>query len=805
MRRSLKIRITVLLSLSAGVLFAAMPQWWIDRGVVDTNATVNDYAPVNQGQVKFMAEQARDEFNVNLPLGAGTNIDLLLGSFTTSQNYLLANIGQLKYIAEPFYERLINIGFLGTYPWGASSNDYAIANIGQFKNLFGFDLTVDTDEDNLPDIWECDWFQTLEESATNDVDGDEISNLLEYKRGTCPTNASDVTRDIDAWEPLLVNAYVLARSGNILFAGGYDGLFLFDISNPVEPELLSQTDFPLSGSARPRMTVYDGYVYGFESREEGLYLFNCTSTMDPFYMGQEFIPTGKVIYAEFNGLITQNDLLYLWDDSGVEIYSLTNPASPQWMASVPDLSTPGTNLMVCGVYEDQDILYVGLRDENYSGRGISIWDVSNPLFPILEGWLASTNVAYEFIRYSNTLYVAEFDFYSRTKSQIVSLDASSGFPTNYDPVATNVYEWRYLSPNSFISDESWLYAFDSDAQTFLTFDASDPFSLHETNSMDLAGSLYDIEFYDSTIYMASGLQGVKIVDVSDPLAPELTGMIGYGGNATDLFSKDDMVFVRRSLGNIAALTISNGVAKNTFEFFAQGEAQGDVENNIAYLAEGYYGLEIFALTSNVPLKLSETNTVLSLDSVVVQSNIVYCGSRTKGALLTLDCSDVSNPLADYTNTALGYIDRLAVSGDRLYVSSFDEGLLILSITNATQPALIGQLNTRSCFRDAVAGFSNIVYAADGVNGVLVLDAADSSEPEQIDRLELEYARRIALSGNSLCVIGYKSVYFISITVPQQPVLQQEFLLDIEPIAVCATTDFFHVLDANNQLHTYFVP
>ena len=58
MKRLLKIGVAILLGSLAGLLFAEVPQWWVDRGVVDTNAAPNDYAPVNQGQVKQVAHQA---------------------------------------------------------------------------------------------------------------------------------------------------------------------------------------------------------------------------------------------------------------------------------------------------------------------------------------------------------------------------------------------------------------------------------------------------------------------------------------------------------------------------------------------------------------------------------------------------------------------------------------------------------------------------------------------------------------------------------------------------------------------------
>jgi hypothetical protein len=48
---------------------------------------------------------------------------------------------------------------------------------------------VDTDGDGLPDDWEMFYFGNLDQGATDDPDGDGVSNLAEYRAGTDPTKA----------------------------------------------------------------------------------------------------------------------------------------------------------------------------------------------------------------------------------------------------------------------------------------------------------------------------------------------------------------------------------------------------------------------------------------------------------------------------------------------------------------------------------------------------------------------------------------------------------------------------------------
>ncbi|MEI6516741.1 MAG: hypothetical protein WCO77_12260, partial [bacterium] len=48
-------------ALTATAVFAQAPAWWANRNVINTNAVPNDFAPINQGQVKWLATQAAAE------------------------------------------------------------------------------------------------------------------------------------------------------------------------------------------------------------------------------------------------------------------------------------------------------------------------------------------------------------------------------------------------------------------------------------------------------------------------------------------------------------------------------------------------------------------------------------------------------------------------------------------------------------------------------------------------------------------------------------------------------------------------
>lgn len=183
-------------------IYANCPTWWATRDVRNEHPA-DDYAIVNIGQLKHVATQAAAELNQRLPGGAGTAISNLVDNWhqppesgVIRDDYAALNIGQLKNVTKLFYDRLAQIGYAGpplvagqTYPWGGAttaSDNYALANLGQVKNLFSFDLSAP--EGQLSGWWQTLYFGNLNVDPDADPDGDGFSNLDEYLASTIPTN-----------------------------------------------------------------------------------------------------------------------------------------------------------------------------------------------------------------------------------------------------------------------------------------------------------------------------------------------------------------------------------------------------------------------------------------------------------------------------------------------------------------------------------------------------------------------------------------------------------------------------------------
>ncbi|MFO8027045.1 MAG: hypothetical protein R6U56_05225 [Opitutales bacterium] len=207
---------------------ASYPSWWwhadpalrvIDIGQLDDQ---NNTSPGNQGQAKWMATRAVAHLNDGLASigGAGFALDDLLDPNADSAHYAPINLGQLKNLAAPFYDRLHAVGFndwpdgmtfnASGYPWteNVTPQNLSPANLGQLKFLFGWVLPAgfsDPLPGELPQWWLNHYFpDQTEVDLEGNTEGDEYSNYVEYLIGSSPVqpnSSSSETSPLNLFRP----------------------------------------------------------------------------------------------------------------------------------------------------------------------------------------------------------------------------------------------------------------------------------------------------------------------------------------------------------------------------------------------------------------------------------------------------------------------------------------------------------------------------------------------------------------------------------------------------------------------------
>lgn len=231
------------------------PDWWTDPayGIFEDGYTgpTDHNAPVNIGQLKFVATQAKAYWDSKLDLrksdwdsafaAVGGSNPFPFATGHDSENFAPANAGQVKFLAAAFYEilyakalyldirgQLLSQGLQPSqvkdgppfYPWTAasSSEHHAPANLGQLKLVFSFEYPqlTDSDADLLPDEWELYYFSgSLAQDGEDDSDGDGIRNSLEWQLNTDPTSDESAVPNLRTDYTYTLNGRLSEASGNV--------------------------------------------------------------------------------------------------------------------------------------------------------------------------------------------------------------------------------------------------------------------------------------------------------------------------------------------------------------------------------------------------------------------------------------------------------------------------------------------------------------------------------------------------------------------------------------------------------------
>jgi len=228
------------LILSLGLCAGTYPGWWSKRGVLDSSRSPADYQAVSQGQVKWMATGAATEFAEKIPDVGLEPILALIDSFPAGNNARPANLGMLKATARPFYDALMGLGWVQDYPWdGKQADDFHLANQGQLKNLFSFDLdAIDLDGDGVPDWWtRMHGFKHVDENGEpieplaayqawlasqsnvppgeNTLVGDGSTNPAGQPSDVLALDGSAVTGVLGSWTPAGTSIRAISRRGHV--------------------------------------------------------------------------------------------------------------------------------------------------------------------------------------------------------------------------------------------------------------------------------------------------------------------------------------------------------------------------------------------------------------------------------------------------------------------------------------------------------------------------------------------------------------------------------------------------------------
>jgi len=155
---------------------------------------------------------------------------------------------------------------------------------------------------------------------------------------------------------------------NNLFIGSRDGMYIYSISNPETPVLLSESfhtrscDPVVANDTIAFVTLRGDQPCG--PAEDGLYIYNIKNLLSPYIINKQLIPTP-------HGIGLQDSVLYVCQkNNGLGIYNVSNPAAPVLRKKITDK-----------VFED--VICYGNLLICYVSNGLALYDISTPANPVL--------------------------------------------------------------------------------------------------------------------------------------------------------------------------------------------------------------------------------------------------------------------------------------------------------------------------------------------------------------------------------------------------------------------------------------
>ncbi|MFN5064674.1 MAG: Calx-beta domain-containing protein [Aphanizomenon sp.] len=210
----------------------------------------------------------------------------------------------------------------------------------------------------------------------------------------------------------------------------------------------------------------------------------------------------------------------------------------------------------------------------------------------------------------------------------------------------------------------------------------------------LVGNLQIVGNY---AYVATGSDGLEIIDISDPTNPIIKGRWNY--NITSGLVTSGSVYSVQVIGNYAYAASSRGL-----EII-------DISNPTAPTLKGNYNDSVWNVSGFGR-------------RVQVLNDYAYMAAGDSG-LQIIDISNPSNPTLK-GNYDTGYANNVQVIGNNAYVADVS-GLQIIDISNPSNPTLKGNYNITDFTYD-VQVLNDYAYIATGDSGLRIIDISNPSNP-----------------------------------------------------------------------------
>jgi hypothetical protein len=510
---------------------------------------------------------------------------------------------------------------------------------------------------------------------------------------------------------------VVGNYAYVVYGYGYDGLGIFNISNPANPTVVT---FWNGDGVFEDIAIKGNYAF-IADHYQGLRIVNIANPANPVEVGF------YEVWGDTFGVKVVGNYAYLANgEAGLRIVNVANPANP---TAVSVYDTPGMA---------QDVVIVGNYAYVSDGLGgLQIVNISNPANPTGVGQYDTTGDAKNTAVAGNYAYVA--DGYEGLRLIEITNPAA---PVEIGAIGDlNVIQHVAVAGS---------YAYLAAARDGLAvLDLSDPTNPVEIGNKQLTGAIDDpvqfITLSGEYAYLSSW-RTLWIVDISNPHQPlEVAYLYDAYSPITNLTANHNLLFsTHRYCDGIKDCfriwdisNPTNPTILSQYSYRGSYNNGGVLLDNVAYLVGT--DLEIVDLIDPATPILLGTITGFSACDLLLKDNYIYVTDINYNRLHILDISDPMQPIEVGVYESENRLDDCAIAqkGHYILVSPyiFEQAMVsVIDVSDPTQPTEVSTVRLSGNDVTDLTLAGNFVYvtvlswSGSSNGGIDILDLWNSSQP-----------------------------------------------------------------------------
>lgn len=481
---------------------------------------------------------------------------------------------------------------------------------------------------------------------------------------------------------------------SMLLAANAGGLFILDAADPQNVSLLGR----VPATWQTRGVQRSGDLAYLAEGVDGLRIVDMSDRANPMEIGS--IDTLSVAQ---NVAVQDGFALVADGPGGLHVMDVQDPTAPFERSSLP-------------LYQAFDVIING-TSAYVSGASGQFWviDFSDPDAPVELGAVADGTPRFGMARTGDLVLTASL--FRGLEIFNVSDPANPVLVGDRD-VDADAWSVAVVNDTAFLGTDAGLFV----------IDITVPIIPLVIGHVDPGAAIRGIAIDGDRAYLASGDDGMFIVDISDPTAPTMSMQWDIPNNLKLVRTKNDVAFV---VGDgLFGVDTSDPASTEVLSKVSPPGVVRDIvfTETLAVLAADHAGIVIYDITDVTnPVLLSELALLDEALGVAVEGDLCYA-SEELGRFVVLDIGDPTSPQLIGASDDLDASGQIVIDQEVAYVAAGH--LLVFDIKDPTAPALLTSVPIPGNSYGTLEQIGDHVFVATG-SGVGIFDVSDPAAAHHV--------------------------------------------------------------------------